>query len=183
MKILALFVAFILVSLLPPGASAQKVETRAFQDIPKGTSTFHWHKGFVLTKAGQTEDPAVDTMVHNAVAKEMTARGFTESTGKDGLELSYMGGISADIRTDSIFMGDYMVWGTAGGTTYVDGQVYASGRTYKKSSLIITVVDPVPNKAVWAARATDNFGNPSELEQRINKAVAKSFDKFPVQKK
>jgi Domain of unknown function (DUF4136) len=176
-KILTLFVTSVVVSFVPAKAVGQKVEAKQFQAIPAGLSTYHWHKGWVLTSKGQVEDQSLDAMVHKAVAQEMSLRGFTESTGKDGLELSYMGGISAGIRTDSIWVGDYMTWATG------DVSIHVDGRTYKKSSLIITVVDPVPNKAVWAARATDNFGQPSDLEQRVDRAVAKSFDKFPVKKK
>lgn len=176
MRILALFAIVSFLILVPSAAIAQKVETRSFEKIPEGLSTFHWHKGWVLTKAGQVDDPAFEAMIHKAVAQEMIAHGFAESTGKDGLELSYMGGISAGVRTDSLWVGDYMVWATG-------GNVAVDGRTYKKSSLIITVVDPVPNKAVWAARATDNFGQVSDLQERVDRAVKKAFDKFPIEKK
>jgi hypothetical protein len=44
---------------------------------------------------------------------------------------------------------------------------------------VIAVVDNKSNQTVCAARCTDKFGDPNHIQERIQKAVAKAFAKFP----
>ncbi len=176
MKILAVAASSVLISLIAPVANGQTVKAKTYESIPAGTTTYHWRPGRVLTDKGLNDNPMVDAIVRKAVEQQMNSRGFTEVTGTGGLEVSYMGGVSTALQIDDPTLGDYM-------TLNIGGSFGVQGYTYKKSGLVITVVDRVTGKAAWAALATDNFGQVSQLEQRIDKAVTKSFDKFPVKKK
>jgi hypothetical protein len=61
----------------------------------------------------------------------------------------------------------------------IGGTQPVSGRTYKTSALVIAAVERRSNRTIWAARCTDKFGDPAHLQERIQKAVAKAFAKFP----
>jgi uncharacterized protein DUF4136 len=83
-----------------------------------------------------------------------------------------MGGIGADLQVDDLMAGDWAIWN-------IGGPLAVPGRTYKKSTLVIGVLDAKSNSTLWAARCSDNFGDPNQLQARIQKALSKAFAKFP----
>jgi hypothetical protein len=83
-----------------------------------------------------------------------------------------MGGSGAGLQVDDLAVGDVAMWD-------IGGPQAVSGRTYKKSSLVIGAVDNRSKRTIWAARCSDKFGDPAHLQERIQKAVTKAFAKFP----
>ena len=63
-------------------------------------------------------------------------------------------------------------YGGGSSTTYVDKVL--------KGVLAVDLIDAKANKLVWRATATDTVSdNPQKNEKKVNKAVAKMFEKYP----
>jgi hypothetical protein len=153
-------------------AACGQVKTKLYLDPERCVRTYHLAAGRVLTSQGLIEDPTVNAIMKNAVSVQMKGLNIAEVDKSAEIEVRFMGGTGAGLQTDDLMVGDVAMW-AIGGTPAV------SGRTYKKSSLVIGIVDSKSNKTLWAARCSDNFGDPARLEERIQKAVAKAFAKFP----
>ena len=141
---------------------------------PTCYKTFHLSKGRVLTSQGLTEDPHVNEVMNQALTTALTSRNMEFGGDKAQLDVRFMGGTGADVQVEDVTVGDYAVWA-------INGPLATTGRAYKKSVLGIAVVDSTAKQTVWAAKVTDNFGDPNKLDERIKNAVAKAFDKFPAE--
>lgn len=107
-----------------------------------------------------------------AVSEQMGGMKIAEADKGADVEIRFMGGNGAGLQVDDLMVGDVAMWDSS-------GPVAESGRTYKKSSLVIAAFDNRSKHTIWAARCSDKFGDPAHLQERIDKAVAKAFAKFP----
>jgi hypothetical protein len=163
-----LFGAFLLASI----ASGQ-VKTTLYTSPEGCFKTYILATGRVLTPRGLVEDPTVNAIMRDAVSAQMNALKITQAEKAEAqMEVRFLGGAGADLQVDSPTMGDYMTWD-------IGGPASVPGRAYKKSHLVIGVFDLKSNQTVWAAQCTDKFGDPNEIRERLQKAVAKAFAKFP----
>ncbi|MBV8551303.1 MAG: DUF4136 domain-containing protein [Acidobacteriaceae bacterium] len=155
-------------------AGAQQVKTKLYMKEPPGCfKTFHMEKGRVLTPQGLIEDPQVNEIMKDAVSAQMAKLHITEASDKSAeLAVRFMGGTSYGLQVDDPNVGDIAMWN-------IGGPQPVSGRTYKKSSLVFGIVDSRSQQTVWAAKCTDNFGDPAHMQERIQRAVSKAFTKFP----
>jgi Domain of unknown function (DUF4136) len=135
-------------------------------------STYHLEPGRVLTSDGLIEDPRVNSIVKQAVAAQMQQLKITEVEQHPGMIVRFMGGTGAGLQVDDLMVGNVAMWN-------LGGPVVTTSRSYKKSTLVIGVLDGKSNQTLWAARYSDNFGDPEKLQERIQKGVAKAFSKFP----
>jgi hypothetical protein len=108
----------------------------------------------------------------NAVSVQMNRMKIAEVDKDADVEIRFVGGNGAGLQVDDLAVGDVAMWD-------IGGSPAVSGRTYKKSSLVIAVVDNRSKRTIWAARCSDKFGDPNKMRERIQKAVAKAFAKFP----
>ncbi len=154
-------------------AACAQVKTELYTNPQGCFKTYHLAIGRVLTSRGLIEDPTVNAIMKDAVSAQMNKLKITE-TGKSSadVEVRFMGGASAGLQVDDLSVGDVAMWN-------IGGPAAVSSRTYKKSSLIIALIDNKSNQTVWAARCMDKFGDPNELRERIDKAVTKAFAKLP----
>ncbi len=150
----------------------QQVKAKLYGNAEGCFKTYDVAAGRFLTSRGLIEDPTINGIVKDAVAAEMNKLNIAQSDMRPELEVRFMGGNSAGLQVDSASMGHMMMWD-------IGGPQAVPGRTYKKSTLVIGVVDNKSNRTLWAARCTDNFGDPSKMRERIEKAIAKAFAKFP----
>jgi len=148
------------------------VKTKSYAEPETCFKTYRLAAGRVLTSRGLIEDPTVNAMMKDAVSAQMNQLKVSEAAASADLEIRFMGGSSAGLSVDDLAVGDVAMW-NIGGTQPV------SGRTYKTSALVIAAVERRSNRTIWAARCTDKFGDPAHLQERIQKAVAKAFAKFP----
>jgi hypothetical protein len=153
-------------------AAFGQVKTKLYLNPEGCIKTYHLAVGRVLTSKGLTEDPTVNKIMKNAVSVQMKGLNIAEADKGAEIEVRFMGGNGAGLQIDDPTYGDVAVW-AVGGTPAV------SGRTYKKSTLVLGVLDNKSNRTLWTAQYKDNFGDPAHLEERIQKAVAKAFGKFP----
>src|SRR4051794_12073379 len=153
-------------------AISGQVKTRQYTDPEGCIKSYRLASGRVLTSRGLVEDPTVNAIMKEAVSAQMNPLKIREA-GKDAdIEVRFMGGNGAGLQVDDLAVGDMAMWN-------VGGLQPSSGRTYKKSDLLIAAFDNRSNQTVWAARCTDKFGDPNKLQDRIQKAVSKAFSKFP----
>ena len=150
----------------------QKVKTKVYTDSKECFKTYHLETGRVLTSQGLIEDPTVNSIMKDAVATQMNELKIGGASGGADLVIRFMGGAGAGLQIDDFAVGTYAVWNMGGGLAM-------SSRSYKKSELVIVVVDGKSNRTVWAAQCIDNFGDPNKIKERIENAVAKAFAKFP----
>jgi hypothetical protein len=163
---------FILGFLLSAIAAYGQVKTKLYGDPEGCVKTYHLATGRVLTSRGLIEDPTVNAIMKDAVSAQMNELRIAGAGKGAELEIRFMGGNSAGLQTDDLAVGDVAMWD-------IGGAPAVAGRTYKKSSLVIAAVDNKSNRTLWAARCTDKFGDPAHIQERIQKAVAKAFSKFP----
>lgn len=135
-------------------------------------STYQMAVGRVLTSRGLVEDPTVNAIMKDAVAAQTKLLNIREADKGADVEVRFAGGTSAGLQEDDPLVGTMAIWN-------VGGVVAVNGRTFKKSSLVLGIVDNRSNRTIWAARYADNFGDPARLKERIQKGVAKAFSKFP----
>jgi Domain of unknown function (DUF4136) len=160
------------VALLCGVAVCGEVKTRQYTDPEGCIRTYRLATGRVLTSRGLVEDLTVNGIMKEAVSEQMKALKVSEAGKTADLEIRFVGGNSAGLQVDDLAVGDVAMWD-------VGGPPPISGRTYTKSNLVIAAVDSRSNRTIWAARCTDKFGDPNRLQERIQKAVAKAFAKFP----
>jgi Domain of unknown function (DUF4136) len=153
-------------------AACAQVKTKVYEKPGSCFKTYHLATGRVLTSRGLIEDPTVNSIMKGAVAAEMNQAKIAETDKGAELEIRFMGGNSAGLQTDDLGAGDIAMWD-------IGGPQGIPGRTYKKSDLVIAALDTRSNRTFWAARCSDKFGDPNRLQERIQKAVAKAFAKFP----
>ena len=153
-------------------ALCTEVKTKKYTDPEGCINTYRVATGRVLTTRGLVEDPTVNAIMKEAFSGQMNPLKIKEA-GKDAdIELRFMGGNGAGVQIDDPTLGDMAMWN-------IGGPQPISGRSYKKSNLLIGAFDNRSKQTLWAARCTDNFGDPNKLQERIQKAVAKAFAKFP----
>jgi hypothetical protein len=153
-------------------AACGQVKTKLYLNPEGCVKTYHLAAGRVLTSRGLIEDPTVNAIMKKAVSVQMKELNIAEVDKGAEVEVRFMGGNGAGLQTDDPTVGDVAVWALTGTPT-------VSGKTYKKSTLVLGIVDSKSNRTLWTARCSDNFGDPARLEERIQKAVAKAFAKFP----
>jgi hypothetical protein len=161
-----------LVVLLCAQASAG-VKTKVYVKTPGACAhTYLMERGRVLTRSGLVEDDKTNQYVGEALDRQLSQRGISKVGAKPDLVFRFMGGNSAGLQIDDPTAGDFMMWD-------IGGTFPESSRTYKKSTLYLAAIDGEKKTTIWSSVATDKFGDPKHVEERINKAIADSFKKFP----
>jgi hypothetical protein len=163
--------AAIILTALATVLSAQ-VKSKLYGEPETCIKTYRLAPGRVLTSRGLIEDPTVNSIMSSAVAAQMKQLKISEAGKAADIEVRFMGGNGAGLRVDDVSVGDVAMW-NIGGPQAVDGG------TYKKSDLVIGIVESSSNRTLWAVRYTGNFGDPNRLKERIEKGVSKAFSKFP----
>jgi len=153
-------------------AAYGQVKTKLYVDPEGCIKSYRLARGRVLTSRGLIEDPTVNAIMKDAVSAQMSGMKIAEADKDADVEIRFMGGSGAGLQVDDLAVGDVAMWD-------IGGPQAVSGRTYKKSSLVIGAVDNRSKRTIWAARCSDKFGDPAHLQERIQKAVTKAFAKFP----
>jgi len=162
----------VLITLAAISAAYAQVKTKLYSEPESCFKTYHLATGRVLTSKGLIEDPTVNAIMKDAVSAQMNELKIAEAGKSAEMEIRFMGGNSAGLQVDDLTVGDVAMWS-------IGAPQAVSARSYKKSNLVIVVVDSKSNRTVWAAQCIDKFGDPNHLQERIQKAVDKAFSKFP----
>jgi len=165
----------IAVCVCAPTLSAQKVTTYKGSAADFNSyKTYSWLPGRALTSQGIIDDPPVTPVVHQAVDEQLAARGLRKvETGGD-LEVTFATARRLSFRVETA--GGWFVLGTS--SIYVP----SLSRTNSEGTLALNLTDPRQKKSAFLAICTATVDKPSEVENKVRKAVEKAFKKYPSPK-
>ena len=163
---------FSLVLFLAGATVCGDVKTKVYETPSACVKTYHVATGKVLTRSGVVEDPTVNSLIKSAVSAQMQRLNIAEADKNPDIEVRFIGGNSAGLQVYDPRVGDIAMWD-------IGAPVAVQGHTYKKTTLVMAVVETHTNRTLWAAQCSDRFGDPARMQERIDKAVQKAFAKFP----
>ena len=153
--------------ILPAVASAQKVTVDA-----DPSATFSAYRTYAWTAGTPSPNPLGEDRIHASVDQQLAAKGFTMAANPDVYVATQVVTREQKELVASGFGGG---WGFGGYGT-------ASVETYVQGTLVVDVYDAQTKKLVWRAKATDTASDkPEKNTAKINKALAKMFERYPPQ--
>jgi len=162
-------ISFVLIGLLllTSSAVAQKVTTDSAPNV--NWSSFHTYSWGEGTRA---PNPLTDQKIVAGVDAQLAAKGWKKVTENPDVIVIYHA--SSD-QQKSLNWSSFGGWGRLGG-----GMGSAQVETVITGQLIVDLADAKAKQFVWRGTATDTVGSdPKKLTEKINKALAKMFQKFP----
>jgi hypothetical protein len=139
----------------------------------------------IQTYAWSGEQPAeVNDLVHkriiNAIDDQLRIKGLTQVESDPDVYIIYHGGRSEKVVVDTTHhgyrYGTGWRWRRYGGT----GTSTSTVRRYKEGTLIVDIYKAAEKELIWRGTVTGTVENdPDEKEKKINKGVAKLFEKYP----
>jgi len=177
------------VLLLPSGAVAQKVRT----DYDH-SANFEKYKTYKLVKIKDNPDVSqlADQRIVSAIEAELAKKGLTKAEDNPDLLVGYQAAISHEtqLNTYSSSMGG-PGWGYGGAWGYGWGgggmgstTSTTTTSTIRNGTLAIDMMDPQRKQLVFRGVATDTLNDkPEKNTKKLNKALAKMFEKYPPKPK
>jgi hypothetical protein len=159
-----------------PVARAQSVKS----DYDKATD-FAKYRTFSFKKGTDAPTPFAQQRIEGAVAAQLKERGIVPGDSPDLYVYTHTK-IDKQQRVDvtSFGYGGYPGWGGWGGGF---GSSSVMVTDVPIGTVMVDLVDAKTQALVWRGVASDTLSSnptPEKSEKRINKAMAKLFDKFPV---
>jgi hypothetical protein len=118
-----------------------------------------------------------------AVDRQLAARGLTQ-TEKDKADVHIASYAMLTSNVSQTYLGEYYGYVTGWGSPIAPGLAPSTSSTiYQKGTVVVDVVNPAAKRAIWQAVIRARIDQERTLKQRverINKAVDKMFEKFPV---
>ena len=168
------------------GCSTLKVKTQFDPSAPYPTyKTYAW----LATQPGQEQaaairNPAVHTLVVDAVDREMKRKGFVRTTPDQNPDfyVSVIGWGQNRVEITNYgyaYSGAYMYgpWGPAAVASPV-----AEVNQYTDGTLILDFVDAKSKKLFWRGTATDTLTTPEQVPNVVDGAVQKLLEQDPPKK-
>jgi len=192
LRIPVLLVAAVLVAV---AAAAQKIKIETHRDEQANFSalkTYSWLPSPPSPKLVAPDakgDPTltqevIGPHIITAVDRELAARGLTKiETGEPDVKVVYYANLA--VNMDAAQLGSYYQY-TTGWGTLVGTYATTSTEVYERGSIVVDVVSPASNKAIWRGSAVARINRENNLDKRVarvNEAVANMFEKFPVKKR
>lgn len=112
-----------------------------------------------------------DTLIRNAIERELVARGFRQAIDEDpDFLVTFDGALQpvTEFEGQRRQLAEGVAW-------VVDGNI----NSYQKGTLVITFTNPRTKKPVWSAWTTEKVKNPDRPKKQIDKSVRKMLRKFP----
>ena len=168
--------AMLLTPLAAPAALAQSVKA----DFDKKTD-FSKYKTFAFKKGTDAPTPFAQERIVAAITSQLKARGMSPSDTPDLFVYTHTQ-VSTEKRVDvtSYGYGGYPGWGGWGGSF---GTSTVHETNVPIGTVILDLVDAPKDELVWRGVGTGTLltnPTPEKSEKRINKAIAKMFQKYPV---
>ncbi len=179
------FVTAILMAaaLLPAQAMAQKVRV----DYEHGND-FAKYKTYKWVKYKESPDvnQIVDQRITSAIDAEMMKEGLTKSETNPDLLIGYQASLSQQQQLTTYSSGG-PGWGYGARWGYGWGGSSIStttSNTINNGTLVVDLMDPQQQKLVFRGIGTDTLSDkPEKNAKKIQKAVAKIFEKYPPKDK
>lgn len=129
-----------------------------------------------------TGDPRLDNnpffveRLQDAVESELASRGIQHAQGSGGLSIHFHASVrdrTEVLETDRRY--GYDVEGYGEGTRVIQ---------YEEGTILVDIADRETKELLWRgwaqADVQDVIGDPEKMEERIDQAVQKMFERFPV---
>jgi hypothetical protein len=162
----------VLGSLAAHSALAQKVtvEFDRAADFSK-YKTFAIRDGQLNSRNAALNSELVKKQIEADIARDLTARGLTEATGRTDLNVRYVFGAARKTEIESYPAGWYGF-----GTRLVRVP-------YSEGTLVIDLRDPNTRSLVWRGIASEEKSDPTKIEGKLDDMVKKSIAKYPPKEK
>jgi hypothetical protein len=141
------------------------------------SADFHHYKTFALRDGKlNSRNPALNSelvkkQIDDDISRDLVSRGLQEVTDNPDLNVVYNFGSSRKVEREAYPAG-WRGWGTR-----VVRVPYAEG------TLVIDLRDTKTHSLVWRGIATEDKGDASKIEGKLNDMVKKSLEKYPPKKK
>jgi Domain of unknown function (DUF4136) len=191
-RIIRIPVILLAAGLVAAGAAAQKLKIETHRDEQANFAalkTYIWLPSPPSPKLVAPDakgDPTLTQEVMGphiiaAVDRELAARGLTKvESGDADIRVVYYANLSMNM--DAAQLGSYYQY-TTGWGTLVGTYATTSTEVYERGSIVVDVVSPGSNKAIWRGSVASRINRENNLEKRIarvNEGIASMFAKFPV---
>jgi hypothetical protein len=118
-----------------------------------------------------------------AVDRELAARGFTKAPAESAdVHLAYFAALS--VGFDQSYLGEHYGYITGWASPIPIGLAPTTNvNVYEKGTVLVDMVDRAANKAVWRGTALTRIAQEHSVDkriERINDAVKRMFEKYPV---
>jgi hypothetical protein len=152
-------------------ALAQKITMEFDQaaDFSK-YKTFAIREGQLNSRNPALNSDLVKKRIDADIEKYLTTRGLMEVSGKSDLNVRYTFGTARKTEVERYPAGWYG-WGTR-----------AVRVPYAEGTLVIDLRDPTTRSLVWRAIASEEKGDVSKIEGKLDDMVKKSLEKYPPKK-
>jgi hypothetical protein len=153
-------------------AHSQKVST----DWDHSIQNFSSFKTYKLVKpARSTGNPLMDQRIATAIDGQLAQKGFHQAENNPDVEVTYGTGLQRQRSATATGMGRLRM---GGGMGTINESISNAG------TLVVDISDSHTQQLVWRGTATDTLSdNPDKNSQKIQKAVAKMFEKYPPKSK
>ena len=150
-----------------------KVEYNKTKDY-SGYKTFKFGASEIVTpkEKKQITDKALDKLIREAIAKELTEKGLAQNDSSGQLTVTYVAGIFEHSETQRL--------GPLGQMPGSSAQSWTNN--YTQGELIIDLNDSKTNKMIWRINSQTNTTTP-EAAQYVEQIVDKGLKKFGVKPK
>jgi hypothetical protein len=163
--------AILLIALAAQGALAQKVTVEFDQAVDFGKyKTFAVRDGQLNSKNPALNSELVKNRIAADIQRDLAARGLVKTAGRADLNVRYRLGSARKAELEA-----YPAGWRGLGTRMVRVP-------YTEGTLVIDLRDPATRSLVWRAIASEDKGDATQLEGKIDDMVRKSIAKYPPKK-
>jgi hypothetical protein len=170
------------------GCSSLKVNTQYDPTAPFPTyKTYAWLATTPgAEQAAAIRDPAIRTLVVDAIDREMQRHGLVRTTPDRNPDffVSVIGWSKNQVEVTNYgyaYAPGY-VYGPYGPTPYAAMVPAAQVNQYTEGTLLLDFVDAKSQKLFWRGTATDTIASASQVQAVIDEAARKLLDAYPPKK-
>jgi hypothetical protein len=153
------------------------VLVRALDDIQTDYDKkvdFSQYKTYSWVKV-QTSNPLWQQRIKDAVDAQLQAKGWQKVESGSDVALTAVGSTRDQQEYTTFYNGLGPWWWRGFGS-----ETTTTVQTYRIGTLVLDMYDAKNHRLIWRGTASDMLSEkPSKNEKKLDKAVAKMFDKFP----
>ena len=166
----AVWLALLLVVLAAPATAAVSVDYAKSVDFSQ-YKTYRW------SEPTQTLNPELERKIHEAIDKELMAKGLTKLDGEADLTITIQLTVQDEKREEMDILGYPNRWGESAERAGQSGDVLLE---VEVGRLIVDLLDGASGLYLWRGTATRvTAGKPGGSAKLINRVARKMFKDFP----
>ena len=166
----AVWLALLLIVLAAPATAAVSVDYGKSVDFSR-YKTYRW------SEPTQTLNSELERKIHQAIDKELMAKGLTKLDGEADLMITIRLSVRDEKREEMDILGYPALWGESTERAGQSGEVLVE---VEVGRLTVDLLDGASGLYLWRGTATRvTAGKPGGSAKLINKAMRKMFKDFP----